>query len=162
MSIESVMLSNHLILCRPLLLLPPIFPSIRVFSVESAFRIRWPKYRSFSFNISPSVNTQDWSPVGWTGWISLQSKGLSRVFFYAYNIAWLVSQYGWASFNIYIYIDIIYLFIGYAGSSLLSRAFCSCSKQDYSELWCTDFSLWCFFLLWSTGLRAHGLSGCGS
>ena len=54
MSIESVMPSNHLILCRPLLLLPPIPPSIRVFSNESALCIRWPKYWSFSFNISPS------------------------------------------------------------------------------------------------------------
>ena len=53
-SIESVMPSNHLILCRPLLLLPSIFPSIRVFSNESALRIRWPKYWSFSFSISPS------------------------------------------------------------------------------------------------------------
>ena len=54
MSIESVMPSNHLILCRPLLLLPSIFPSIRVFSNESILRIRWPKYWSFSFSISPS------------------------------------------------------------------------------------------------------------
>ena len=54
MSIESVMTSNHLILCHPLLLLPSIFPSIRVFSKESALHIRWPKYWSFSFNISPS------------------------------------------------------------------------------------------------------------
>ena len=54
MSIESVMPSNHLILCRPLLLLPSIFPSIRVFSKESVLCIRWPKYWSFSFNISPS------------------------------------------------------------------------------------------------------------
>ena len=54
MSIESVMPSNHLILCRPLLLLPPIPPSIRVFSTESTLRIRWPKYWSFSFNVSPS------------------------------------------------------------------------------------------------------------
>ena len=54
MSIESVMPSNHLILCCPLLLLPSIFPSIRVFSNELALRIRWPKYWSFSFNISPS------------------------------------------------------------------------------------------------------------
>ena len=53
-SIESVMPSNHLILCRPLLLLPSIFPSIRVFSNESALCIRWPKYWSFSFSISPS------------------------------------------------------------------------------------------------------------
>ena len=94
MSIELVMPSNHLILCHPLLLLPSIFPSIRVFSNESALHIRWPKYWSFSFNISPSKehpglisfrmdwlkNTQDWSPLGWNGWISLQSKGLSRVF----------------------------------------------------------------------------------
>ena len=54
MSIESVMPSNHLILCHPLLLLPSIFPSIRVFSNESALLIRWPKYWSFSFSISPS------------------------------------------------------------------------------------------------------------
>ena len=54
MSIESVMSSNHLILCHPLLLLPSIFPSIRVFSNESVLRIRWPKYWSFSFSISPS------------------------------------------------------------------------------------------------------------
>ena len=54
MSIESVMPSSHLILCYPLLLLPSIFPSIRVFSNESAILIRWPKYWSFSFNISPS------------------------------------------------------------------------------------------------------------
>ena len=54
MSIESAMPSNHLILCRSLLLLPSIFPSIRVFSNESALHIRWPEYWSFSFNISPS------------------------------------------------------------------------------------------------------------
>ena len=54
MSIESVMPSNHLILCHPLLLPPSIFPSIRVFSNESVFHIRWPKYWTFSFNISPS------------------------------------------------------------------------------------------------------------
>ena len=54
MSIELVMPSNHLILCHPLLLLPSIFPSIRVFSNESALHMRWPKYWSFSFSISPS------------------------------------------------------------------------------------------------------------
>ena len=82
-STESVMSSSHHILYHLLLLLPPIPPSIRVFSSESVFRIRRPKDWSFSFNISPSSvprNTQDWSPLGWTGWISLQSKGLSRVF----------------------------------------------------------------------------------
>ena len=79
MSIESVMPSNHLILCHPLLLPPSIFPSIRVFSNESVLHIRWPKYWSFSFSIIP-MNIQDWFPLGWTGWISLQSKGVSRVF----------------------------------------------------------------------------------
>ena len=79
MSIESVIPSNHLILCDPLLLLSSIFPSIRVFSNESVLPIRWQKYWSFSFNISPSMNTQDWFPLGWTGWVSLHSTGLSRV-----------------------------------------------------------------------------------
>ena len=73
MSIELVMPSNHLILCRPLLLPPSIFPSIRVFSNESALHIRWPQY--WSFSISPSNEySLDWSPLGWTGWISLQSQ----------------------------------------------------------------------------------------
>ena len=80
MSIKSVMPASHLILCRPLLLLPPIAPSIRVFSNESTLCMRWPKYWSFSFSIIPSKEHQHWSPLGWTGWISLQSKGLSRVF----------------------------------------------------------------------------------
>ena len=78
MSIESVMPSNHLIICRPLLFLPPISPSIRVFSNESTLHMMWPKYWIFSF--SPFMNAQDWSPLGWTGWISLQSMGLLRVF----------------------------------------------------------------------------------
>ena len=118
LSTESVMLSNHLILYCPLFLPPSIFPSIRVFSNKSVLLMRWPKYWSFSFSISPSneysglisfrmdwldvlavqgtlksplqkhnskasvlpMNTQDWFPLGWTGWISLQSKRLSRVF----------------------------------------------------------------------------------
>ena len=73
MSIESVMPSNHLILCHPLLLLPSNFPSIRVFSNESVLRIRWQK------SVLP-MKIQDWFPLGWAGWISLQPKGLSRVF----------------------------------------------------------------------------------
>ena len=80
MSIVSVMPSNHLILCHPLLLLPSIFPSIRVFSNESALCIRWPKFWSFSSNISPSNEhpgliffKMDWLDL-------LESKGLSRVF----------------------------------------------------------------------------------
>ena len=80
MSIESVMPSSHLILGHPLLFLPPIPPSIRVFSSESTLHMRWPKYWSFSFSIIPSKEIPGWSPSEWTGWISLQSKGLSRVF----------------------------------------------------------------------------------
>ena len=80
MSIESVMRSNYLILCHPLLLLPSIFPNIRVFSNESSVRIRWPKYWSFSFSINPSNEHPGLISLGWTGWISLQFKGLSRAF----------------------------------------------------------------------------------
>ena len=58
----------------------PNFPSIRVFFNESALGIRWPKYWSFSCTSVLPMNTQDWSPLGWNGWISLQCKGLSRVF----------------------------------------------------------------------------------
>jgi len=82
MSIESVISSNYLILCCPLFLPPSIFPSIRVFSNESVLPIRWPM--EFEVSTSTSVlpmNVQDWFPSGWTGWIYLQSKGLSRVFF---------------------------------------------------------------------------------
>ena len=78
MSTESVMPSNHLILCHPLLLLPSIFPSVRVFSNE----LFTSGGQSIGVLASASVlpmNTQDWSPLGWTGWISLQSKGLSKV-----------------------------------------------------------------------------------
>ena len=79
-SIMSVMPSNNLMLCRPLLLLHPIFPRIRVFSNESILPIRWPNIGvPASASVLP-MNIQNWSPLGWTGWISLQSKGLSRVF----------------------------------------------------------------------------------
>ena len=81
MSIESVMPSNHLSFCHPLLFPPSIFPSIRVFSNESALCIRWLKYWSFSLSLSLSLSFSfQWLPLGWTGCISLQSKGLSRVF----------------------------------------------------------------------------------
>ena len=81
MSVESVMPSSHLILCCPLFLLSPIPPSIRVFSNESTLRMRWPKYWTFSFSITfLPKKSQGWFPLEWTGWISLQSEGLSRVF----------------------------------------------------------------------------------
>ena len=83
MSIESVMPFSHLTLCRPLLLLPSIFPSIRVFSRSQFFASGG---QSIGASASTSVllrNIQDWFPLGWTGWSSLQSKGLSRVLFKA-------------------------------------------------------------------------------
>ena len=78
MSIESTMSSNLLILCCPLLLMPPVFSNIRVFSNELALHIRWPKH--WSFSIILPMNIQGWFPSGLTGLISLLSKGLSRVF----------------------------------------------------------------------------------
>ena len=80
MCIESVMPSSHLILCRPLFLLPPIPPSIRVFFNESVFT--WGGQSTVVSALASFLpkNTQDWSPLEWTGWTSLLSKGLSRVF----------------------------------------------------------------------------------
>ena len=80
MSIESLIPSNHFILCCPLLLLPSIFPSIRVFSNESVLHIRWPKYSTFNFSISPSNENSGLISfrIDWLG--LLKSKGLSRVF----------------------------------------------------------------------------------
>ena len=80
MCIESVMPSSHLIFCHPHFLLPPIPPNIRVFSMSQLFA--W-SGQSIGVSVLASVlpkNTQEWSPLEWTGWISLQSKGLSRVF----------------------------------------------------------------------------------
>ena len=79
MSIESVMPSNHLIFCCPLLLLPSIFPSIRVFSNESVLRIRWPKYWSFSFSISPSSEYSGLISFRIDCFDLLAVQGLSRV-----------------------------------------------------------------------------------
>ena len=79
MSIESVNVSNHLILCCPLLLLPSIFPIIRVFSNELSLCMRWPKYWSFRGTVLP-VSIQGWFPLGLTALISLQPKGILRVF----------------------------------------------------------------------------------
>ena len=79
MSIESVMPSNRLIFCLPLLLLPSFFPSIWVYLNESALHIRWPNIGvSASTSVLP-MNTQDWSSLRWTGWISLHSKGVSSL-----------------------------------------------------------------------------------
>ena len=103
MSIVSVMPSNHLILCHALLL-PSIFPRIRVFSNESALCMRWPKYWSFSFSISPSNEHPGLISFRMDWLISLQSKGLSRIlsnttvqkhqFFDTQPSLWSISLYG--------------------------------------------------------------------
>ena len=79
-SIELVILPNHLTLCCPFLLLPTVFPSIRVFFNESALHIRWPNIGASTLASVLPMNIQGWYPLGWTGWISLQSKGFSRLF----------------------------------------------------------------------------------
>ena len=80
MSIESVMPSKHLILCHPLLLPPSTFPSLRVFSSESVLRIKCQSIGASAWASVLPMNIQDWFPLGLTGWISLQSKELSRLF----------------------------------------------------------------------------------
>ena len=79
MSIGLVMPSNHLILCCPLLFLPSVFPSIRVFSNELALHIRWPKYWGFSFSIVLPMNIQDWFPLGITGWTLCSQYKVLRI-----------------------------------------------------------------------------------
>ena len=92
MSVESVMPSNHLILCRPLLLLPSILSSSRVFSNESVFTS---SSQSIGVSASASIlpmNIQNWFSLGWTGWISLQSKGLSMGYYSPYKKIRLVQK----------------------------------------------------------------------
>ena len=92
MSIESVMPSNHLIMCHPLLLLPSIFPTIRVFSNESALRIRWPKYWSFSFNISPSKEHPGLISfrMDWLGLLAVQGTHKTLLQHYSSNASILL------------------------------------------------------------------------
>ena len=98
--------SSHLILCHPLLLLPSIFPTIKVFSNESALCIRWPKY--WSFSISPSKNTQDWFPLGLTGLISLQSKGLSSLLQHHSSKAAGAQTSLWSNSHIHTWLQCLY------------------------------------------------------
>ena len=95
MSIESVILSNHLILCHPLLLLPSIFPSTRVFSSESALLIRWPKYWSFSFSISPSNEYSGLISfrIDWHDLLAVQGTLKSLLQHHASNLDWRFVSY---------------------------------------------------------------------
>ena len=110
MPIELVMPSNHLILCHPLILPPSIFPSIRVFSNETVLHIRWPEYWSFSSTSVLPMNIQDWFPLGWTSWNSLQSKGLSRVFF---NITVQKYHFFGAQLSFFFFFSRSFLFLFY-------------------------------------------------
>ena len=103
LSIESVMLSNHLILCCPLLLLPSIFLSIRVFSSESALHIRWPKYWSFSFRISPSNEYSELISfrIDWLDLLAVQ--GTLKSFLHHYSSKASVLLYGPALISIHDY-----------------------------------------------------------
>ena len=108
MSIESVMPSSHLILCHPLFLLPPIFPSIRVFSSETVLHISWPKYWSFSFSISPSNE--------YSGLIS---------FYMSISIAQFFKEWSCSILYVYIY-TYIYIYVIYTiFTSVLEISFCS-------------------------------------
>ena len=98
MSIKSMMPSNHLILCHPLLLLPSIFPSIRVFQMSQFFTSGSQSIGGLVIASVPSMNIQDWFPLGLTGWISLQSKGLSRVFSNTTNQK---HQFFWAQLSLW-------------------------------------------------------------
>ena len=105
MSIESVMPSNHLILCRPLLLLPSVFPSIRVFSNELAFLIRWPKYWSFSFSISPSSECSGLISfkIDWFDFLVVQGTLKSLLQHPSSKASLFGAQTSlWSSFHIYI------------------------------------------------------------
>ena len=102
MSIESVKASNHLILCHPLFLLPSLFPSIRVFSNDSALHISWPQYWSFNSASVLPMNIQGWFPLGLTGLISLLSIGLflgssPAPQFEGINSSWLIVSLSYAS-----------------------------------------------------------------
>ena len=114
-SIESVMPSNHLILCRPLLLLPPILPSIRVFSNKSTLRMRWPKYWSLSFNISPSNEHPGLIfRMGWLDLLAVQGTlrsllqhhsiclNIHKLYYTVYTFLHII-----ISFNIVIYLSIV-------------------------------------------------------
>ena len=138
MSIESVMPSNHLILCRPLLLLPSVFPSIRVFSNEPVLHIGWPKYWSFSFSISPSneysvllsfmINWFDLLAVQGTLKSLLQHHSRSNLLCFAHNrpskiICWMNEPF--LTVDTFLKCKVPQIWQSYTVALLLLRPFCS-------------------------------------
>ena len=155
MSIELVIPSNHLILCRPLLLPPSVFPSIRVFSDESILCIRWPKYWSFSFSISPSneysgltKQSMEFSrPKYWSGWPFLlqgifPTQGLNPGLPHCRQILYQMSHKGnpGASFRLYINYENIYSLYNWILFSVFGQPF-------YSDLKLLGPILSCLFVL---------------
>ena len=146
MSNESVMPSNHLILCRPLLLPPSIFPSVRVFSNESVLHIRWPKYWNFSFSISPSNEysglisfTMDWLEL-----LAVQGTLKSS----PTRLCFLICCLGW-SYLLFQGVSIFFSFHGcsrHLNSGAQKNKFCHC------------FHCFPIHLPWSDGTRCHDLS----
>ena len=152
-SIESVMPSNHLILCHPLLLLPSIFPSIRVFSNESALCIRWPKYWSFSFNISPSnehpgssagkestCNVGDLSLIPGLGTSPGEGTG-NPIQFSSLEIpmdreAWWATVYGVAKSQTWLSNSHTHIHIYVCGCENWTKKKAECWRIDAFELWC--------------------------
>ena len=159
--------SNHLILCRPLLLTPSIFPSIRVFPNESVLHIRG---QSTGVSASASVlpmNIQDWFPLGWTGWISLQSRGLSRVFSNT-TVQKIVKNYTASELMVLIiflnkfYLLIFILFLAALGVVAACGLSLFAASGGFSSLWCAGFSLWWFCCkAWALGSRASAVAVCG-
>jgi len=154
MSVKSVRPSNHLVLSRPLLLLPAIFPSIRIFSNESALHIRWPKYWSFGFRISPSNKYSGLIPLGLTDLLSFQSNYILFLFKThfdkdLFNLTLKISKFGayWSILLFFVY----FLWILVSHSSSLSLLLTALS---YVYFVCLSLVFWIenlghFLLYWS-------------
>ena len=179
--IKSVIPSNHLVLCYPFLLLSSIFPSIRVFSSELALHIRWPNIGASASASVLSTNIQGWFPLGLTVLISLQSKGLSRVFSSTLSIYMHqlipVSQthlkhcisflflimYLAFLFLLFIYLFLfICLFLTTVDLLALHGLRLVAASQGYSSLECLGFSIQWLLLFQNTGCRQWGFSSCGT
>jgi len=180
-STESMMPSNHLILCCPLFHVPSIFPSIRIFSSESALHIRWPEYWRFSFTICSSSEYLVCFPLVLTGWISLQSKGLSRViasttvwkhqFFGTQTSLWFNSHIcTWLPGKLYLWLDRRFLAKWFLVNMLLNFVIAFLPKSkcllfswlqspstvilEPKKIICHCFHFFSFYLPWSDRLSS--------
>ena len=148
MSIESVMPSSHLILCHPLLLLPSIFPSIRVFSDESALRIRWPKYWSFSFKISPPNEHSGLISfrINWLGLLAVQGTPKSLLQHHSSKASILQHSAFFIVQLSHLYMTMTYSF------SCLEPVCCSMSSSNCCFLTCIQISQEAGQVVWYSNL----------